>query len=174
LDGVVGQVSELATHIANIEFLGTGPQVPVLIPISLQICIHTGHQHETANVKLATLEQQRALNVPLNDVRPHSASGKHILRDDLFDLVQILDDSNAAPSVGILSRYVLKLFLVKLGKPHELFVRHSFFYVEGKWNHAKRINVLRQTIRVEVVEQSLFIAQVEVAVQVIVDRHVLR
>ena len=67
LYGVVGQVDELVCHVIKGVLTAARPNVPILVAVALQAPIDARQKAEAAEVELALMNQQRVVNVLLND-----------------------------------------------------------------------------------------------------------
>ena len=67
LNSVIGQVHHFVAEVPYGVLLAGGAHIPLLVPVALQLAIHTGHQQEAADVKLAFLVQQRVFYIFLEN-----------------------------------------------------------------------------------------------------------
>lgn len=70
LDGVVGEVDLRVTVVLCRELVRGGTQVTLLIPVPLEIPIHTGNQKIVPDIELPPIIQQRLLNILLQYKSP--------------------------------------------------------------------------------------------------------
>lgn len=99
LYGIVCQVDKLVCHVIKGILTAARPNVPILVAVALQAPIDTRQQSEAAKVKLALMNQQRVVNVLLNN------KGAVILfawpADDGLHFANCLHHSNALASVRV-------------------------------------------------------------------------
>lgn len=70
LDSVVSQVDHAVRQVLKSELSATGPQVPVSIEVALHVAIDRGHEGIEPDIKLPLVDQQRVMNVLLNNTSP--------------------------------------------------------------------------------------------------------
>ena len=89
-------------RVFDIVFAAARAQVPILVPVALEVAPDRRCQGVATDVELPTLVQQRPLNVLLNDVAALMAID--LLRlDQLLYMVQIAADLDTAAPVCVLA-----------------------------------------------------------------------
>jgi hypothetical protein len=135
-----------------------------------------------ANVELPSVVQQRLLNVLLNNESSEFpiivflfASESHI------NVIQTVSDSDSVASVGVFSGFdypnvpysvsVLTLLnlIEVLFESFEFVVFDSSRNVESDGKDGERVNVFEREVPPHVVKEGLFVANEEVALQVVMD-----
>jgi len=189
LDGIVGEVDEPAGDVFEVEFLAAGPEVAFIVPVALQVPVHTGQQRVAPNIELAPLIQQRLLNVLLDDVGALGAVD-HGVVDDVFDGSELLADVDAAAPVGVLAGlhdphrppHLLQdppvqpqvVPLEQLLELREFLIIDALFDVEGEWEDVEIFEALALVEDLHVVEEGLLVAEVEVVLHVVTDHYLVR
>ena len=101
LDSVVCQVDELVCHVIEGVLSAARSNVPILVAVALQASIDARQQAEAAEVELALVDQQRVVNVLLND------EGTVVLlvgpADDGLHFADRLHHSDALAAVRVLT-----------------------------------------------------------------------
>lgn len=75
LNGVIGQMREQIFCVFDVVFAGCGADVTISIPVTLYLAVVAGDCHIVSYIELATLVEQRSLDVLLHDERTICAVG---------------------------------------------------------------------------------------------------
>lgn len=81
LDGVIRQVDEAVAQVVEAEFAATSPNIAILVEVALDSFVDAREKCEDSEVELATMNEQRLVNVALDDDRRafHLALGRLVL-----------------------------------------------------------------------------------------------
>lgn len=171
-------------HIFQVEVLAARPEVALVVPVALQVSVDCRHHCEAADVKLPVLIEQWLLNVLLNYVGPLLPIDGCV-RDDVPYLGQVFADLNATATVRVLARlhdpdrfpqFVqvavwTHLILEDLYKLQELFVARAFFDVVLERQHFEPVLADGIVVRLHVVVDRFFVAEVEIVLHMVVGQH---
>mmetsp|Transcript_9735 Transcript_9735/g.16401 ORF Transcript_9735/g.16401 Transcript_9735/m.16401 type:complete len:318 (+) Transcript_9735:37-990(+) len=102
LHGVVGEVDQLVAEVVDGVLAAGGAQVALLVDEHLGVAVDRGHQHVGADVELAAVDEQRVVDVLLDDAGALGAGGG--LLDQLLDLGELLGHLDAVAAVGVFAR----------------------------------------------------------------------
>ena len=89
--------------IFEVVFTAGCAQVPICVPVALEVSIDSCCQSIGPNVKLSVFIKQRPFDVFLNNVGPLVAVDLLSL-DQRLNMTQVAADLNTTPSIGVLSR----------------------------------------------------------------------
>ena len=103
LNGVVGQVDEPVVDIFDREVLAGCAQIPVLVEVASHIPIRAGDHRVTSDVEFTSVEEQRSVDVFLDDVGAFGAVREFDVRDELLDVQQIPSHNDPEASVRVLA-----------------------------------------------------------------------
>ena len=87
----------------QVVFTATGSQIPVRVPVGLQVSVNGGAEGVATDVKLAILVQERLLDVFLNNVTTPMSIDLLCLNQTL-DVVEVTADLDATAAIGVLTR----------------------------------------------------------------------
>lgn len=99
LDGIIGQMHVSVCQIWQIERLRARSEVAIIVHEAFQHAIDTGEHGKGANVKFASTNQQRPLDVLLDDAGPVLIGG--FRGNHRFDLAEFWRNFDATASVRI-------------------------------------------------------------------------
>lgn len=161
LDGVVGEVpKDIGRVIA--ELLAASPQVPLFVPVCLELAAHRCHQGVAADIELPAFVEQR-LDVLLHQrTLPESSQ----FPDGLQDVVASLLHSYAGASVRILSRLDYPYTLVFTDIFREVILVAIDVVCLG--NDGVLIDLLQLAILLNVFKETLLIRYLIMIFQVVV------
>lgn len=160
--------------ILQTKFSAGSPQVPLAVPVALQIAVNGAHQREGSDVKLSIFVEQWLLYVLLNDVTPFVSVDVSVC-DQVFNLVEVFADRDATTTVSVLAWFNNPEVLSKLGvliehglspcvglavdvlELQELGVAQSFLDVEGQWQLGVVLDTQSFEIGPQVVVECLFV-----------------
>ena len=103
LNGIVSQMDHAVCRVFQVVFTATGPQIPVSVPVGLQVSVNGGAEGVATDVKLAILVQERLLDVFLNNVTTPMSIDLLCLNQTL-DVVEVTADLDATAAIGVLTR----------------------------------------------------------------------
>ena len=83
LDSVIRQMDEPVLQIVQVKFLARSSDVPVLIEVALHPPVDRSHHPVHTDIKLPAIDEQRSLNVFLNDMCVFLLVHRHNLSLDL-------------------------------------------------------------------------------------------
>ena len=179
------------TQVLQGELTAAGSQVSIAIPVPLQVAIDAAHHAVDPYVELPVLVEHGFLDVLLDDVGSSVAINVYVL-NYTFDVVKISAYLNATAPVSVLTRLdnpqvLAKLWPVvkngalvmllsvmeELFKLEPLSVVQALFDVEGEGHVGVVVLSHGFIVHLHVVEQGLFVAQVEVVFHLGVYDHVV-
>ena len=102
LHSVVSQVHQPIRQVVNRVLPTRGAKVALLVDVDLVVPVHRGHHHKRPYVELPPVNEQRVVNVLLDDTSPPSR-GSAVL-DQRLDLLKVLCNLDTVASVGVLTR----------------------------------------------------------------------
>ena len=102
LHSVIRQMNHSIRRVFQIILAAASPQIPVRVPVRLQVAVDSRAERVTPYVKLPILVQQRLLDVLLNDIAAPVAIDLLCLNQAL-DVIQIAADLDTATSIRVLS-----------------------------------------------------------------------
>lgn len=159
-----------------------GPQIPVLVPVALEVAVHSCCQRVGPDVELAIFVQEGLFDVLLDNVRSFLAVYLGIINDAL-NMVQVsadldpsasvcvltwLDDPHRVAIPGILCKLRLRPgVLVNFDEFLEFSIVFAFLDVESEGHVVKWIEPLRLVKYLHIVEYGLLVAQMEVVLLVV-------
>ena len=147
LDSVIRQMDELALQILDIKFLAAGSDIRILVEEPHQVRVYGGNHPVASEVKLTIRNQQRIINVLLDNVCLFFLVSAMCCLDQVLDLIHLLAHIDSVASVSIFPRLyyphilmhsVLALYLLDdfiLLKQSFIFIRRiiSFFFLFVKF-----------------------------------------
>ena len=103
LHGVVDQVDELVVEVwsGGAVLLGGGTDVAVAVEVGLQDAVHASHEGEAADVEFTALDEERVVDVLLED---HGAVAAAVLMHKIPDSANLLLHLDASSSIRVLAR----------------------------------------------------------------------
>jgi hypothetical protein len=67
LDGVIREVDELILRVSQLKFVAACSDVPLLVPVALDLAVQPRDQHVAADVELPPVVKERPVDVFLDD-----------------------------------------------------------------------------------------------------------
>ena len=89
-------------RVFQVVFTATSPQIPVSVPVALQVSVNSSAEGVATDVKLAIFIQQRLLDVFLNNVTSPMPIDLLCLNQTL-DVVEVTADLDATAAIGVLT-----------------------------------------------------------------------
>lgn len=178
---------DFSFEVEYIELVRSGPNVSFLIPICFEDSVQLTYHHVMSNIEFPSFVEKRSIYVQLHY---ESFFSPVIMLALAFhyrvQLIHLIDNSYAVSSISqlswldypdvahwttdrkaiffvsfLLANYRLAFFMI----PYESFVLWvfcSFFDVEGEWNDLEKLTIGELIVLFEVIEKSLFVAEIEV------------
>mmetsp|Transcript_33684 Transcript_33684/g.38784 ORF Transcript_33684/g.38784 Transcript_33684/m.38784 type:complete len:211 (-) Transcript_33684:416-1048(-) len=179
LNRVVRQMDVLIRYVLERELLAGRANIPVSVPVPAQVPVDRRYQRVAPDVKLALVNQQRVLDVFLDDVAPAlSIFGLYIAVDQVDDLLISITHVDSVPSVRVLTRLdnpnvlhfllvVSAEFFVGLAEYFKLGVARAFLNVVRQRDEVKGVLPQALIISLHVVIQRLLVRQVDVPFEMV-------
>ena len=175
-------------RVFQVVLAATRPQIPVCVPVRLQVAVDRSAEGVAPDVELPILVQERLLNVFLNDVAAPMAVD--LLRlDQTLDVLQVATDLDSAATIrilawlhdpelvsvlGVLAKHLVVLrVVVCLLELEEFAICFALLDVESQRYPVERILSHGLVIDLHVVVDGLFVAQMEVVLLMVRRDHVV-
>lgn len=104
LNGIICQMNKLIVQIINIEFFTTRSNICIFIEVAFQMPIDRSHGSITSKIELSVINQQRIVNIFLNNVSLLFVLTRMSFLDKIFNLIKIWRHINSISSISILTR----------------------------------------------------------------------
>ena len=105
LNCIIRQMNKFVVYSIQIVFPRAGSDIAIFVEIALKFLVYAGHQWEDSEVKFSFVNEQRIIDVLLNDVGCITTIFRFATTYQPFDFVNVPRYTDANTSVCVLTRF---------------------------------------------------------------------